>query len=56
MYTFGIVGILLGPIVIGLLKAVFDTVTTQTSWRLLDTEEYPSAGMSAVLPAASDAQ
>ncbi len=56
VYTFGIVGILLGPIVIGLLKAVFDTVTAQTSWRLLDTEEYPSAGTSAVLPAASDAQ
>ena len=56
VYTFGIVGILLGPIVIGLLKAVFDTVTAHTSWRLLDTEEYPSAGTSAVLPAASDAQ
>jgi predicted PurR-regulated permease PerM len=56
VYTFGIVGILLGPIVIGLLKAVFDTVTTQTSWRLLDTEEYPSAATSAVLPAASDAR
>ena len=55
VYTFGIVGILLGPIVIGLLKAVFDTVTAQTSWRLLDTEEYP-AGTSTVLPAASDAR
>jgi predicted PurR-regulated permease PerM len=38
VYTFGIVGILLGPIVIGLLKAVFDTVTAHTSWRLLDAE------------------
>jgi predicted PurR-regulated permease PerM len=56
VYTFGIVGILLGPIVIGLLKAVFDTVTAQTSWRLLDTEEYPTAGTSTVLPAASDAR
>ena len=56
VYTFGIVGILLGPIVIGLLKAVFDTVTAQTSWRLLDTEEYPAAGSSAVLPGASDAR
>jgi predicted PurR-regulated permease PerM len=56
VYTFGIVGILLGPIVIGLLKAVFDTVTAQTSWRLLDTEEYPAAGVSTVLPAASDAR
>ena len=56
VYTFGIVGILLGPFVIGLLKAVFDTVTAQTSWRLLDTEEYPSASASTVLPAASDAR
>jgi predicted PurR-regulated permease PerM len=56
VYTFGIVGILLGPIVIGLLKAVFDTVTAHTSWRLLDTEEYAIGGASDVLPAASDAQ
>lgn len=56
VYTFGIVGILLGPIVIGLLKAVFDTVTTQTSWRLLDSEGDPSAAASTVLPAASDAR
>jgi predicted PurR-regulated permease PerM len=56
VYTFGIVGILLGPIVIGLLKAVFDTVTTQTSWRLLDSEGDPSATASTVLPAASDAR
>ena len=56
VYTFGIVGILLGPIVIGLLKAVFDTVTTQTSWRLLDSDGDPSATASAVLPAASDAR
>jgi predicted PurR-regulated permease PerM len=45
VYTFGIVGILLGPIVIGLLKAVFDTVTAHTSWRLLDAEsDAPPAG------------
>ena len=56
VYTFGIVGILLGPIVIGLLKAVFDTVTAQTSWRLLDGEGDPAATASAVLPAASDAR
>jgi predicted PurR-regulated permease PerM len=53
VYTFGIVGILLGPIVIGLLKAVFDTVTAQTSWALLDSE---GASASTVLPAASDAR
>jgi predicted PurR-regulated permease PerM len=56
VYTFGIVGILLGPIVIGLLKAVFDTVTAQTSWRLLDAEGEPAPATSAVLPAASDAR
>lgn len=43
VYTFGIVGILLGPIVIGLLKAVFDTVTAHTSWRLLDADAEPAA-------------
>ncbi|MGQ0712193.1 MAG: AI-2E family transporter [Gemmatimonadaceae bacterium] len=56
VYTFGVVGILLGPIVIGLLKAVFDTVTAQTSWRLLDSEGEAAAGASTVLPAASDAR
>jgi predicted PurR-regulated permease PerM len=56
VYTFGIVGILLGPIVIGLLKAVFDAVTAQTSWRLLDAEGEPGAATSTVLPAASDAR
>lgn len=55
VYTFGIVGILLGPIVIGLLKAVFDTVTAQTSWRLLDAEGGTASATSDVLPAASDA-
>jgi predicted PurR-regulated permease PerM len=38
VYTFGIVGILLGPVIIGLLKAVIDTVTAQQSWRLLDAD------------------
>ncbi len=38
VYTFGLVGVLLGPIVIGLLKATVDTVTAQGSWRLLDAE------------------
>lgn len=37
VYTFGLVGILLGPIVIGLLKAILDTVTTST-WRLVDAD------------------
>jgi len=39
VYTFGLAGILLGPILIGLLKAVVDSVTAQTSWRLLDAED-----------------
>jgi predicted PurR-regulated permease PerM len=33
VYTFGLAGILLGPILIGLLKAVIDTVTARSSWR-----------------------
>jgi len=40
VYTFGLVGVLLGPIVIGLLKAIVDTVSA-TTWRLLDDEEVP---------------
>lgn len=36
VYTFGLAGILLGPILIGLLKAIIDTVTAQASWRILD--------------------
>ncbi len=39
VYTFVLAGILLGPILIGLLKAVVDSVTSQTSWRLLDAED-----------------
>jgi len=38
VYTFGLVGILLGPIVIGLLKAILDTITTSSSWRLVDAD------------------
>ncbi|MHB0949691.1 MAG: AI-2E family transporter [Gemmatimonadaceae bacterium] len=36
VYTFGLAGILLGPILIGLLKALVDTITVSTNWRLLD--------------------
>lgn len=39
VYTFGLAGILLGPILIGLLKAVVDSVTANTSWRLLEVED-----------------
>ena len=38
VYTFGLAGILLGPILIGLLKAIVDTVTTQDTWRLIEDE------------------
>jgi predicted PurR-regulated permease PerM len=38
VYTFGLVGILLGPMLIGLLKAVLDTITSGNSpaWRFTD--------------------
>ena len=39
VYTFGIVGVLLGPMVIGLLKAIVDTITATSTWRLLDDED-----------------
>ena len=39
VYTFGLAGILLGPILIGLLKAVVDSVTAHTSWRLLEADD-----------------
>ncbi len=52
VYTFGLVGILLGPIVIGLLKAIIDTVTTTSSWRLVDAEDgdVPESGASEMMP------
>ena len=39
VYTFGLSGILLGPILIGLLKAILDTVTSHANWRLVETED-----------------
>ena len=42
VYTFGIVGVLLGPMVIGLLKAIIDTITATSSWRLLDEDDAAS--------------
>lgn len=32
VYTFGVPGIVIGPIVVGLLKAIFDTITTDQPW------------------------
>ncbi len=49
VYTFGIVGVLLGPMVIGLLKAIVDTITATSSWRLLEDED--DAGPTASHPA-----
>lgn len=42
VYTFGLVGILLGPMVIGLLKAIIDTISAPGTWRLLDDDEPPA--------------
>ena len=39
--TFGIAGILLGPVIIGMLKATLDTVTGQESWKLLGADGEP---------------
>jgi predicted PurR-regulated permease PerM len=39
VYTFGLAGILLGPILIGLLKAILDSVTARSSWQLIDLED-----------------
>ena len=36
VYTFGLVGVLLGPLLIGLLKAILDTITSQPGWQLSD--------------------
>lgn len=39
VYTFGIAGILLGPILIGVLKAVVDTVTSSGNWLVMEDDE-----------------
>jgi predicted PurR-regulated permease PerM len=43
VYTFGLAGILLGPILIGLLKAVIDTVTARSSWQILELDDIDDA-------------
>ncbi|MGH7662813.1 MAG: AI-2E family transporter [Gemmatimonadaceae bacterium] len=53
VYTFGIAGILIGPILIGLLKAVVDTLTASASWRLLDDPDALEAEASS--PSAAEA-
>ena len=44
VYTFGLVGILLGPILIGLLKAILDTITEAESWSFSDDEDAVAVG------------
>jgi predicted PurR-regulated permease PerM len=39
VYTFGLAGILLGPMLIGLLKAIVDTVTEGSTWNLVEAED-----------------
>jgi predicted PurR-regulated permease PerM len=41
VYTFGVAGILLGPVIIGMLKATLDTVTGHESWKLLGADGEP---------------
>jgi predicted PurR-regulated permease PerM len=44
VYTFGLVGILLGPMLIGLLKAILDTIMSQPAqWHWGDVNEEPAA-------------
>ena len=47
VYTFGLAGILLGPILIGLLKAVIDTVTARSSWQILELDDVVDDGSAA---------
>jgi predicted PurR-regulated permease PerM len=46
VYTFGLAGILLGPILIGLLKAIVDTVTSGSSWKLIEIDDDEPAVLS----------
>ena len=41
VYTFGIAGILLGPVIIGMLKATLDTATGHESWKILGADGEP---------------
>lgn len=52
VYTFGIAGILLGPVLIGLLKAILDTITAQSAWRLVvheDADEEPPTATAGII-------
>lgn len=43
VYTFGIPGLVLGPIIVGLLKAIFDTITGELEWMKTPDGEGPKA-------------
>ena len=43
VYTFGLAGIVIGPILIGMLKAIIDTVSATKSWRVLDESDADDA-------------
>ncbi|NUQ21009.1 MAG: AI-2E family transporter [Gemmatimonadaceae bacterium] len=44
VYTFGLAGILIGPILIGMLKAIIETVSATSGWRVLDESEGDAMG------------
>jgi predicted PurR-regulated permease PerM len=43
VYTFGLPGLVLGPVIVGLLKAVFDTITGELDWMKTPKGEGPKA-------------
>jgi len=43
VYTFGLAGILIGPILIGMLKAIIDTVSATKGWRVLEESDADDA-------------
>ena len=47
VYTFGLAGILIGPILIGMLKAIIDTVSETKGWRVLDESDADESAMGA---------
>jgi predicted PurR-regulated permease PerM len=47
VYTFGLAGILIGPILIGMLKAIIDTVSATKGWRVLDESDADESAIGA---------
>lgn len=44
VYTFGLAGILIGPVLVGMLKAIIDTMSVNAGWRVFDEETETAAG------------